>query len=228
MPFYLVPTSQFQLFLDNINKQLSIALSIPAGVNADRFLMKFGQNDTPRPRYIGRSENKPFNLDDWPRAAMDDVEAFKAATNIAQEDFLAKIKKMKLAPVKDYGNAKSKAKAARKKGDREHMLAEVQWLLGLKGWEGVPEMVFVSIDIEALERPPNPVSEVGIAVIDAKDMAKKPPGNIGQGWWEMVKCYHLRTREYSGMRNHEFIQGCPDNFDFGYDHNLHITFLFYL
>lgn len=213
-PFFLVPTSQFQIFLDSINKQLGIALSIPAGVNADRFLMKFGQDETPRPRYIGRSENKPFNLDEWPLPNMDDVEAFRTATAIAQEDFRVKIKKMKMAPVKDR-NLKSKAKSARKKADREHMLAEVQYLLGLKGWEAVPEMVFVSFDVEALERPPNPVSEVGLAILDARDMAKVSPGSVGQGWWDMAKCHHLRVGEYSALRNHEFIQGCPDNFDFG-------------
>lgn len=148
---------------------------------------------------------------------MDDVDAFRASTAIAQDDFLAKIHQMKRPPIKDGGNAKSKARAARKKADRKHMLAEVQWLLGLKGWQGVPQMVFVSIDVEALERPPNPVSEIGITIIDARDMAKVPPGDIGQGWWEMFKCYHLRTSEYSGVRNYEFVQGCPDNFEFGYD-----------
>ena len=216
-PFFLAPTSQFQLFLDHINKELGIALSIPAGVNADRFLIKFGQDETPRPRFAGRSENKPFSLEEWPPLNMDDVDAFKAASAICQEDFLSKMKKMKLPPAKDRGNAKSKARAARKRADREHMLAEVQWLLGLKGWQGVPEMVIVSLDVEALERPPNPVSEVGFAIIDAKDMVKTPPGDIGQGWWDLIKAYHLRTKEYSGLRNHEFIQGCPDNFDFGYD-----------
>ena len=212
----MVPTSQFQIFLDKINKDLGIALSIPAGVNADRFLMKFGQGNTPRPRYIGRAENKPLSLDDWPPINARDVDDFRAASAILQQDFLDKMKKMKLPPIKDRNN-KSKTKSARKKADREHMLAEVQWLLGLKGWEGVPEMVFVSIDLEAIERPPNPISEVGIVILDGRDIRQVPPGELGRNWWDLVKCHHLRTMEYSGLVNREYVHGCPDAFDFGYD-----------
>lgn len=215
-PYFLVPTSQFQIFLDKVNKDLGVALSIPAGVNADRFLMKFGQDGTPRPRYIGRSEkDKPFNIEDWPSPGTEDAEAYQAASAIVQQDFLDKMKKMKLPPAKDRG-AKAKTKAARKRADREHMLAEVQYLLGLKGWEGVTEMVFVSVDIEALERAPNLISEVGIAVLDAKDMRQVSPGDCGKDWWPLVKCYHFRTHEYSGLVNREYVQGCPDAFDFGY------------
>jgi hypothetical protein len=211
----MVPSSQFQIFLDKINNELGIALSIPAGVNADRFLMKFGQGNTPRPRYIGRAENKPFNLDEWPPLNAQDVEGFRAASVILHQDFEDKMKMMKLPPARDRNN-KSKTKSARKRADREHMLAEVQRLLGLKGWEGVPEMVFVSIDVEAIERPPNPISEVGIVILDSRDIRQIPPGDLGEPWWGLVKCHHLRTMEYSGLVNREYVVGCPDAFDFGY------------
>jgi hypothetical protein len=120
--------------------------------------------------------------------------------------------------VKDKG--KSQSRAAEKRADRQRMLHTTQQLLGLKpgtpvGIKGDEPVVFVCVDVEALERRPNPVSEVGVAILDSKDIQNVPRGKCGQNWWPMIVAHHLRTREYSGLRNYEFVHGCPDAFDFG-------------
>lgn len=217
-----VPTAQFQAFLDFINKKLGIALAIPGGVNSDRFFMRFGQGGTPRPRYLRRlRDSKAFEVDRWPGIEIKDTEAFMAASPMQQDDLDHKLRLTYIAPTKDK-KQRAKERSAMKKADREHMLDEAQTLLGLKGDKVVnggkkgEHVVFVCVDIEAIERPPNPISEVGIAILDSKDMQEYSPGPCGMNWWPLFKNFHLRVKEYSGLVNREFVQGCPDAFDFGY------------
>ena len=53
----VVPTSQFQRFLDRINQTLKIQLTFPPGTNGDKFAVIFGQMKTPVPRFLGRAPN---------------------------------------------------------------------------------------------------------------------------------------------------------------------------
>lgn len=53
----MVPTRQFQNFLDRLNKTLSIQLAIPPGANAEKFAVIFGQMQTPIPRFLGHASN---------------------------------------------------------------------------------------------------------------------------------------------------------------------------
>lgn len=59
------------------------------------------------------------------------------------------------------------------------------------------------------------VTEVGIAVLDTKDIDGIPPGDNGANWFQLIKAYHLRVDEYKGIVNSEFVQGCPHAFNFG-------------
>lgn len=224
-PILFVPTAQLQVFLDHINVELSIALSIPGGVNSDRFFMRFGSDDTPSPRYLKRALHPTdLEIDEWPDVHPEDIDAFKKATSSAQQALTKQLSLCSMAPKK---NSKQKKidKGAEKRADRQHMLEETQALLGLgqqtaaHGGNNGRDAVFISIDVEAIELPPNPVSEVGIAILDSRDIRHVPRGPCGTEWWKYFKCFHLRTREYSGLVNHRFIQGCPDAFDFGYDHS---------
>ncbi len=54
----LVPTLQFQNFLDRVNQTLSIQLSIPPGPNGDKFRVYFGGQKTPVPRFLGHARDE--------------------------------------------------------------------------------------------------------------------------------------------------------------------------
>lgn len=208
--------------MDFVNKELGIALAIPGGVNSDRFFMRFGQGGTPRPRYLRRlREKEEFDIDEWPDVSTSDTEAFLSASQMQKDDWLEKLKLISVPPSKSDRDEKRKERSAMKRADRKHMLDETQALLGLKegqiikGGRNGEDVVFVCVDVEAIERPPNPVSEVGIAILDRKNIQNVPRGPCGRDWWPLIKAHHLRTKEYSGLVNHQFVIGCPDAFDFG-------------
>jgi hypothetical protein len=75
--------------------------------------------------------------------------------------------------------------------------------------------VLLSVDIEALDTSPDTISEIGLAFLDLENVKGTAPGEKGQNWWEHMASWHIRVREYSGLRNYRYVQGCPDNFDFG-------------
>lgn len=219
-PHLLVPTAQLQSFLDVINEKLGIALAIPGGVNSNRFFMRFGEGGTPRPRYLRRVHGERDLEGGWPHGSISDVQAFWSASQMCRDRWLEKLKYVSTAPRKDNEQEK-RQRTAKRRADRKHMLDEAQTLLGLKqghtvkGGKKGENVIFFCVDIEALERPPNPVSEVGIAVLDSKDIRNIPPGACGRNWWPLIRAHHLRTHEYAGLVNHRFVAGCPDYFDFG-------------
>lgn len=106
-------------------------------------------------------------------------------------------------------------RAAKKKENGLNMLREVQTYLRLNGNEAGFDAVFLCFDAEALERPPHPVSEIGIAILDLQDTHRLDSGPSGRDWWPKIKAHHLRTKEYSGLVNHRYVKGCPGAFDFG-------------
>ena len=216
-PHLFVPTAQLQLFLDDINKDLGVAFTIPAGVPSNRFLMRFGQGGTPRPRYLMRTEKvTELDIKEFPAVKEEDVYAFKAAAVVRQNDIIEKMK-LTRPGYKNDKNGRGQKKAEAKKKDREHMLATAHQILGLvEGGSTQSGFVFVCVDVEKVEQAPNPVSEVGIAILDTQKMTKVAPGPGGRDWWTLIKAHHLRVYEYSGLVNHLYIQGCPGRFDYGY------------
>lgn len=56
-PFILVPTKQLEHLLDCINRTLNINLSVKTEEDS-RFKVTFEDDGTPRPRYLGRANNK--------------------------------------------------------------------------------------------------------------------------------------------------------------------------
>ncbi|KAH7170293.1 hypothetical protein EDB81DRAFT_774995 [Dactylonectria macrodidyma] len=213
-PYLLVPTTQFEAFLDDINAKLGISLKIPIGVNEGRFALKFGQGGTPRPRYLRRSEDETaLDIRPWPPINSGDIQRFDEATMQMKDDWIANMQLVKTGlSAKGKGNT---AKAARKKRDREDMLRDAQEYLGLRGVMSTQNVVFICVDVEAIERPPNPISEIGLAILDTNDICNIAPGPGGQNWWTSINCHHLRVWEYSGLRNSQYVHGCPDSFDFG-------------
>lgn len=78
------------------------------------------------------------------------------------------------------------------------------------------DVVFFCVDVEAIEVSPGPVSEIGIAILDMQCIGEQSPGNRGTDWWPLMEAHHLRIKEYQGLKNYRYVQGCPDDFQFGY------------
>lgn len=53
-PLLLVPTVQFEQFLNFTNAKIGRNLRIPQGGAQDKFYLEFGDSDTPVPRFLGR------------------------------------------------------------------------------------------------------------------------------------------------------------------------------
>ncbi|KAI1116002.1 hypothetical protein F5Y14DRAFT_97950 [Nemania sp. NC0429] len=73
----------------------------------------------------------------------------------------------------------------------------------------------VCIDFEAYERDNRAITEIGLAVLDTDDLVDTNPGMIGEKWFSLIQAYHLRVKERCYMINTEFVQGCPEAFNFG-------------
>lgn len=76
-------------------------------------------------------------------------------------------------------------------------------------------VIFISIDVESFERDHNLITEIGIATLDTADIATVCPGKGGTNWMGLIRARHFRIKEYEHLKNHEFVHGCAENFQFG-------------
>ncbi|KAI0456116.1 hypothetical protein F5B21DRAFT_468756 [Xylaria acuta] len=242
-PLLLVPTVQFEQYLNIANRELNGQLSIPRGVAGRRFALTFGEWDTPRPRFLGRANGA------------DALEALKARTGEVPADDLRHLTPAcyrmyldKIDKIYDSLKANDKKKnpeVARQKRiqrqkDSGRMLKRVQRYLGLRratshesnsssrdlvttSWDvskpapfkARESVRFVCVDIEAYEKDTRLVTEIGLAVLDTNDVIDQCPGERGENWFSLIQAYHFRIKERSYMVNSEFVKGCPEAFDFG-------------
>ncbi|GJN77288.1 hypothetical protein PLIIFM63780_000778 [Purpureocillium lilacinum] len=216
-PHLLVPTAQFVAFLAEINGKLDTELTIPPHQNRQKFCFRFGLwGLTPQPRHLARSENK-HSLDDieWPQLPELDWRGFNESSLPHQVAFLKEFDRL-LAPNPITQAERAQVRERRRAVDRQAMMIQVQTQLGLVQEETTRDRpIFICIDVEALEDPPHPISEVGLAILDAEKIRIIAPGTNGSNWWPFIECIHLRTEEYSGFRNHKYVHGCPESFNFG-------------
>lgn len=77
------------------------------------------------------------------------------------------------------------------------------------------EPIFIAIDVEAFEREPKPVTEIGVATLDTRDLKDVAPGTNGEGWQGAIRARHFRIAEYKHLVNKDFVEGCPEHFEFG-------------
>lgn len=96
-------------------------------------------------------------------------------------------------------------------------LKDLRELLGLRRSDsGDGEDVYlISIDCEAYEFAQDKITEIGVSVVRVADLRGIEPGVDASAWLEQIKSAHFRPTEYAGLTNKRWVQGCPDNFDFG-------------
>lgn len=80
----------------------------------------------------------------------------------------------------------------------------------------IKDPIFVCIDCEAFEHNQSKITEIGVAVLDTRETAHLHPSSDPlPAWFEKIKYAHYRPVEYARLRNKTFIQGCPEQFNFG-------------
>ncbi|RMY67991.1 hypothetical protein D0862_15026 [Hortaea werneckii] len=103
-------------------------------------------------------------------------------------------------------------------------LEAVQQMLGLQPNTTSPQgslnptkdPIFVCIDCEAFEHNHSKITEIGVAVLDTRDTSHLHPSSDPlPAWFEKIKYAHYRPVEYARLQNKTFIQGCPEQFNFG-------------
>ncbi|KAH8176433.1 QDE-2-interacting protein [Sarocladium implicatum] len=205
-PFLLVPTVQFAAFLEYINKQLGSVLFIPRGKEF-KFSVKIDGTGMPKPRYLSSSiDQRTLVLEPFPAISPEDLDAYNGMEPVRQGEIQKALQGF------SSRDPETVRRDQRRQREDAGMLSDAQRMLGIKRSPVPLDVVFVCIDAEALERKPNQVSEVGIAVLDTRDLQGVERGPAGKNWWPLIKAYHLRVKEYSGLRNYQFVQGCPDKF----------------
>lgn len=75
--------------------------------------------------------------------------------------------------------------------------------------------ILISVDCEAYEYEQDYITEIGVSVLDTRDIIGVAPGSEGENWVGKIKSRHFRTKEHKYRRNKRHVQGCPDNFSFG-------------
>jgi hypothetical protein len=81
--------------------------------------------------------------------------------------------------------------------------------------QGKPDVVFICIDCEAYERDQAKVTEIGVAVLDMRDLWSIEPFRLAELDPGFIKSAHCRPVEFSKLVNRRFVHGCPKAFGFG-------------
>ncbi|KAI2642644.1 hypothetical protein GGS21DRAFT_184121 [Xylaria nigripes] len=238
-PLLLVPTFQFIRFLEMANDELDTNLTIPGGAAGKEFWLRFGEWNTPTPRFVKAADNSTA-YDEVKILSqtlpLDDLSHLTPTQHQMYCDKMEGIfKSLKFTGYKNTEAARLRRVQKQKNCGR--MLKRVQRYLGLRrAISGdifnklVPEnwdvskptpfkdrehVRFVCVDFEAYERSPKTVTEVGLAILDTEEITEVPPGERGENWFSKIQYYHFRIAERLHMINHQWVQGCPEDFNFG-------------
>ncbi|KAJ8130076.1 hypothetical protein O1611_g3560 [Lasiodiplodia mahajangana] len=241
-PLLLIPTIQFEQFLDTLNAQFNGKLAIPEGSAGEQFSLTFGQWDTPRPRFLERANNARGVDALIARAQTLPADDLSHLTPACYRTYCDKVDEIygSLNPTTE-GMDKATRKRIRKRKECGRMLKRVQRYLGLRKATGhmsshMPSknsvatnwnvskpapfrpkesVRFVCVDVEADEKEATRVTEIGLAVLDTEDLIDTCPGEKGENWFPLVQAHHIRIKERCYIVNSEFVNGCPEAFDFG-------------
>jgi hypothetical protein len=78
-----------------------------------------------------------------------------------------------------------------------------------------PNVVLICIDCEAYEHDQAKVTEIGVAVLDMRDLWNIEPSRLSEEGPGFIKSAHYRPVEFSRLVNKRFVHGCPKAFGFG-------------
>ncbi|OAA73937.1 hypothetical protein ISF_00838 [Cordyceps fumosorosea ARSEF 2679] len=224
----LVPTTGVEHLLRYINNRLDTALRVPHGAARHTFALRFSGCGPFRPRFLMHHRPQQrgagdgvFNIEDpstWPRD--DDVEGgVSSLAGEAAARLNANMTLLRRDPCKGTVKVSAAERAEKRKERRRKEMRAMHSYLGLK--DGVVEevppsnVVLFCVDVEAIEVPPGPVSEIGIAILDMRSVGEQSPGNRGRDWWPLIEGHHLRIKEYKSLTNYRYVRGCPEDFQFG-------------
>ncbi|KAK3944641.1 good for full DBP5 activity protein 2 [Diplogelasinospora grovesii] len=246
-PIIFVPTYQLQHLLDVVNRKLNTKLTIPSGVNYEKFSMRFGDHGTPRPRFLGRSTGSMHfaSLCQSIPEPQDD-EGLEDVSHLIREDFVERLQDInRNRKMKNSGEKAEKKRRLRAQNHKAwgRAIKRVQRYLALRKRIGdatasadpqdlidlglplaaEPEgsVVFVAVDIEAYEFDHNLVTEVGIATLDTASIAQVASGPGGENWFPLIQARHIRIKENAWAKNTRHVRGCADYFDFGTSEFVH-------
>ena len=77
------------------------------------------------------------------------------------------------------------------------------------------DVVFICIDCEAFEFVQSKITEIGVAVLDTKDIQAIEPGKNAAAWLAKMQHAHYRPVQYSQFVNRRHVKGCEASFNFG-------------
>ena len=98
-------------------------------------------------------------------------------------------------------------------------VARLQRYLDVKGRQPGQQLsridpIFVAVDVETDSRTHQKLLEVGVSVLDTRDLQWRSFDNNALAWCSQIKSYHYLMEEHKHIKlTHP--PGCPDNFDFG-------------
>lgn len=148
------------------------------------------------------------NRDQWPVVLMADSQLFDAMCDEDRDFWITA--KARLDTVIDRSKKDAGERRRKRAAHSKQCLEKTLSLLDEK------DVVLISIDFEALEGPPHPISEIGICIFDTRQLVGgTDAGSNATSWWPLIQAHHIRVKEYAGLRNYRHVKGCPKNFDFG-------------
>ncbi|KAK3504969.1 QDE-2-interacting protein [Neurospora crassa] len=243
-PLIFVPTYQMQHLLDVINRKLDVKFTFPRG-HQDMFAMPFGQSNTAKPRFLGRSRS----AEEWKQLTKN-VPARKPGDTSENAPFLAKQElTRRLNSIFSIQDKSKKTKNNQYKRYNLHRawgknIKRVQRYLGLRrrvlsdpevssytpldltqptGIQPEKSVVFVAIDLEAYELDQSIITEVGLAILDTAEITNVAPGEGSKNWFDFIKARHIRVKEFSWAQNSRHVQGRAEYFDFGESEFIEVT-----
>ncbi|KAK4580105.1 hypothetical protein LTR86_000308 [Recurvomyces mirabilis] len=96
-------------------------------------------------------------------------------------------------------------------------LYALRQMLGLTPANGdaalIVDPIFVCIDCEAFEHAHHKITEIGVAVLDTRELDQRTAE--AELWIEKIKYAHFKPIEYGLLKNKNFVKGCPEAFNFG-------------
>ncbi|KAI1808604.1 hypothetical protein F4811DRAFT_177726 [Daldinia bambusicola] len=241
-PLLLVPSSQFLEYLNIISANLGLQLDVPKDGPSVNFFVTFGENDTPVPRFLGHASHRDtfkeltrkthrLPADDLSQLTVDALQKYRKKI-----DELYKVVGVEKPSKKPDEEMPEKEKPSyRIIGGR--LIEEAQSYLKLrKPLEDLARLDimttgsdvdtptplkvedsvrFIAVDVETWELSPLAITEVGLAILDTRDIANTLSGVAGHGWFPLIKSYHFIIEEHKHMVNHRFVNGSPMSFNFG-------------